>query len=210
MDDGDRVIFWARLDADERYKMFRVDPDGGGEAEVEGSEIPRAGDDGFAEIGPSAASPDGELIAFAADQTASGLYDVWVLPAAGGDALRVTSGVTLAGTNPSFVRPLWWSPGGTRIAFVADYALASKDEPYVVAADGGGQMRLAVIAGDGAQDADQLAWAADGSALVMVADHRVDEQREVFALDPDQEDQEPALVFAAAGGGDADGVLGSR
>lgn len=73
LDDGERALFWARLDADERYKIVVIDGDG--EAVLQGSEIARTGDDGVADIGPIAASPDGTRIAFAADERAGGDAD---------------------------------------------------------------------------------------------------------------------------------------
>lgn len=67
-------------------------------------------------------SPDGSQVAFVRDD------EVWVLPLAGGDAHRVTSGAEHGLTNglAEFIaqeeldrdRGFWWSPDGTHIAYI--------------------------------------------------------------------------------------------
>jgi TolB protein len=52
-------------------------------------------------------SPDGEWLAFYSDR--GGVFEIWMAPVSGGEAVRLTSGT--ADENPS------WSPDGTRVVF---------------------------------------------------------------------------------------------
>lgn len=72
-------------------------------------------------------SPDGKEIAF----TYKG--DIWKVPAAGGNAVRLTS-------QPSYESEPVWSPDGKSIAFASDRAGGS--DIYIMSADGGAARRL--------------------------------------------------------------------
>ena len=204
---GGTILFKSRLAADNGFRLSTVGEDGQNLALLPNAGITRA-DDSIADIGAVGLSPDRSMIAFGADETATA-YDIWVMPVDGSAApTKVTTGVA-AGTEPDFTEPLKWSPDGRTIAFVADYTTANKQEPYVVPAAGGGQTRLAAIAGDATQDAFTLTWSADGSQIYTIADQRAPNDSELFVLDPTQTDQEPQLVFAVVASGDLNGVRSS-
>jgi Tol biopolymer transport system component len=100
----------------------------------------------FFQVQPSW-SPDGKSIAFASRR--SGRTHVYVMPADGGDARRLTSGAA------DDARPTW-SPDGRRIAF------ARGGELYAVAAGGGRPHRITRELGG---DAADPAWSPDGKLI---------------------------------------------
>ena len=109
----------------------------------------------------------GELIAFACED------DLWLAPAEGGRAWRLTAGVAEA-SHPRF------SPDGTQLAFVGREEGAS--EVYVMPAEGGPARRLtyqAALCG-------VAGWWPDGSEIVYASDadrpFRVD--RWLYAVSP--------------------------
>jgi hypothetical protein len=201
-----RILFKSRMDADNAFKLHWLNPDGSGLAIVPGTAVMRA-DDSIAQIGSIGLSTSGDQIAFAADEVQSA-YDVFFVPLDGSATVtRLTSGA-LPARNPNFFAPLWWSPDDERIAFVADYAIDNKYEPYVVRLDGGGEVKLASIGDPGSnlQNARELAWVPDGSALYMIADHAIDNDDSLFLLDSDSPDQTPIAAFHVVSDGDIRGI----
>jgi hypothetical protein len=202
-----KILFKSRMEADNAVKLHWVNPDGTSLEIVPSTSILRA-DDSIAQIGSIGVSTSGEQIAFAADEV-QGAYEIFIMPIDGSStATRITSGTVAAARNPNPWAPLWWSPDDARIAFVADYALDNKYEPYVVALVGGGEVKLASI-GDptsNVQNAKELAWVPDSSTIYMIADHAIDNDDSLFALDADSEDQTPATGFDVVGDGDIRGI----
>lgn len=199
-----RVLFRGRLEVDNIFRLHVVDLDGNISV-LQGSEITRA-DQSIADVGAVGSSPNGNQIAFAADEVL-GTVDVWVLPIQGAAAAtRLTTGLVAPKgetINPDQSQLLKWRPDGQAIAFIADYATPTKDEPFVVSLDGSGPRRLAIIGpADAAADAEAVAWSPDGAQLFVVADHQVPNDTELFALDPALTDQEPTLVVDVTPGGD--------
>ena len=100
-------------------------------------------------------SPDGQWLAVSSDR--SGNKDLWVLPAAGGEPLQLT-------TDPW---PEWapqWSPDGSEIAFYA-YRDGSRSI-WIMPASGGPARRLEAV---GVGDSFVPAWSPDGRHLAFRA-----------------------------------------
>jgi Tol biopolymer transport system component len=197
---GNVVVFKGRMDDDNRIKLYTVDATGGGVDVLPGSEIVRE-DDTFASIGRTDASPNGESIAFAADTT-EGIFDVYVIPSEGGTAQPLTSGLTRGG--PETGQPIKWRRDGQSVAFVADYTVAGKGEPWIAPVDGSGHRRLINMAPDspgiGCESVD---WSPDGSQVFVVANYVLASEDELFVLDAAATDQETAtLVLDTVEGGD--------
>ncbi|MGA8143283.1 MAG: S9 family peptidase [Candidatus Acidiferrales bacterium] len=104
-------------------------------------------------------SPDGKWIAYEvgtpnveANRVA---HDIWLIPAAGGEARQITRG-------GSDTRPRW-SPNGKRLAF-----LSSRDgeqQIYWITLDGGDANRLTSLSGG----ADNELWSPDGKWIAFVS-----------------------------------------
>ena len=151
-------------------------------------------------------------LAFSADMTTAGAYEIFTMPSDDSAApARISSGtITVAAATafrgPSFNVPLAYSPDGTKIAFAADILVDNRYELYVIAADGATtEKRVAVVgpAGDAARDVQALAWATDSSTLAFIADHRADNDFELFRIpNVTAADQAPILVRAVAPSGD--------
>lgn len=88
--------------------------------------------DATANVSP-AISPDGKLVAYSSDRAQSGTTDIWVQQIAGGEPVRLTSGLGLC-HSPSF------SPDGSRIAF---HGGPDSRGIYVISTFGGGARRIA-------------------------------------------------------------------
>ncbi|MCK5146409.1 PD40 domain-containing protein [bacterium] len=95
-----------------------------------------------------ALSPSGQYIAF------SYLGDLWVVPASGGDARRLTD-------HQAYDREPIWSPDGTQIAFTSNRN--SNDDVYIVDVAGGTPKQLTWHSGnDLATD-----WTPDGKSIIF-------------------------------------------
>jgi dipeptidyl aminopeptidase/acylaminoacyl peptidase len=82
-------------------------------------------------------SADGSQIAYSSD--ASGQFNLWIQPAAGGAPRQLTFFTDHA------VRDMAWSPDGSRLAFTADRAGDEQAQVYVVPAGGGDPVRLSAV-----------------------------------------------------------------
>jgi len=112
-------------------------------------------------------SPDGRSIAFASKR--DGHFHVYVMPAAGGDARRLTSGPD-DDTRPS------WSPDGKRIAF------ARRGEVYAIPAAGGKPGQITRELGG---DAGDPAWSPNGKLIAYDYREPGFSSREVWVVDGD-------------------------
>ncbi len=107
-----------------------------------------------------AVSPDGRRIAFLADDA------LWVMDADGERARPL-----VRERSPEVFLRATWSPGGTRIAYVAAHPYGTPDDLVTVPADGGSPVvalsdrRLTILT---AGSASGLAWAPDGRILFVL------------------------------------------
>lgn len=209
-----QILFKGRIAADDAIRLHRVPLAGGAITVLPQSEIPRVGGGtGIADYGSIGLSPDGNQIAFAADET-PGIYDLWAMPVSGSEPpTRLTAGL-VAPAPPAVIRPdpgqpLRWSPDGQQVAFTADYVTLRKDDAFVALLDGSGHRRVVDVGGgaDPNADVESLGWSPDGTQLYMVADQQTPNQVELFVLDPTLTDQTPTLVLGVPTGGNLRGDI---
>ncbi|AWG45825.1 hypothetical protein AM586_15230 [Massilia sp. WG5] len=112
-------------------------------------------------------SPDGKRIVF------SNQGALWVMPAAGGAATRITDW-HLEPTAPV------WSPDGKRIAF-QNYAPEANYHIWTIDPDGRRPEELTT----GPNDDREPAWTPDGSALVFSSDRSNDGQYKIWSVPAD-------------------------
>jgi Tol biopolymer transport system component len=112
----------------------------------------------------AAPSPDGSRIVFSAQGA------LWVMPAAGGAAKRITD-YHLEPTAPV------WSPDGKRIAF-QNYAPEGNFHIWTIDPDGRNPRELT----EGPFDDREPAWLPDGSGLVFSSDRSRDGQYKIWRV----------------------------
>ena len=117
-------------------------------------------------------SPDGTMIAFDSDR--SGNYDIWVIPAIGGEATQIT-------TDPADDRSPTWSPNGTEIAF-------SRSSGIWAIPNAGGVPRQIASMGE------NPAWSPDGSQIAF------DERWEFISVTSASDGGEPVSITCPDGG----------
>src|SRR5262245_53998701 len=105
-------------------------------------------------------SPDGKWVAYSVESVDvakdESNKDIWMVPFAGGDAVRLTS------SPKSESRPKW-SPDGRYLAFLSGRE-GEKTQVYVLDRQGGEAQRLTSFAGG----VSTLVWSPDGTRLALV------------------------------------------
>ena len=158
--DGQRITFWAGVDADiEIYEM-----------DMDGTNVTQLTDNDEDDREPSW-SPDGQRIAVSARR--DGKWKIYLMDADGTDETRLT-------TNEGWVTESQpdWSPDGRRIAFVS-----TRDAGwgiYVINVDGSNMTRLS---GDSESEDLDPSWSPDGRRIAFQS-YR-DGNSQIYVMDAD-------------------------
>lgn len=201
-----QVIVQARLTADGKRLLYKVNLDGTGLDLVGNALIDRGGNN-LADVWSYAVSADGTTIAFAADGIVATAFEIYKMK--GDDSAaptRLTGGNVPVDREVHRFDPMVFSPDGTQLAFHADYgATLDKFEPYVMNIADGAMHRLAVIgtAANAEQDSTGvIAWSHDGSKLYVIGDHRANNDAELYSLATADTDGVPSLLVDPPASGD--------
>jgi len=104
-------------------------------------------------------SPDGKWIAYSVStpdlETNHSIRDIWLVPAAGGDARQLTRGG--GDTRPR------WSPDGKKLAFIS--ARDGTPQVYYVPLEGGEATRVTFLS----TGADNELWSPDGKTIAFIS-----------------------------------------
>ncbi|WP_157996006.1 S9 family peptidase [Thermomonospora amylolytica] len=140
-------------------------------------------------------SPDATLVAYSGN--ASGRYELWVVPVAGGEPRR------LAGFPDRAVRQMAWTPDGKELVFSADRGGDEQYRLYRVPAEGGEPVELS-SGGDCQRILAAAPFDASGRFLVYAANDRDPHTQDLLLLDLEQERERrftppPDVVFEPTG-----------
>ena len=104
-------------------------------------------------------SPDGKWIAYSVStpdlETNHAIHDIWLVPAAGGDARKLTR-------SGSDTRPRW-SPDGKKLAFIS--GRDGTPQVYYVPLEGGEATRVTFLS----TGADNELWSPDGKSIAFIS-----------------------------------------
>ncbi|MDB4956862.1 MAG: hypothetical protein JWO36_4431 [Myxococcales bacterium] len=203
-DSNNNVYFRARLVVgDARFQLFKSTPDGSTRTNVT-AYVPARTDASVPDIGSFGISPDGTKIVISADAPTATNYDLYAVAFATSTTSTKLTNLTAAG-HPDFTAPLWFSPDGSRVAFVGNIASARR-EPFVSKLDGTDTHRLlsvtATCSGCATPDADSVQWTADGAALYVAGDLTSNNDTKLYRVNSATTDQTPALAVDVPTNGD--------
>jgi Tol biopolymer transport system component len=125
--DGERVVYYADQDHDERYELYSVALGGGAAVKLNDELMPGG------RIFDWEITPDDESVVYTADTEGDGIVELFTAPLAGGSA-PVKLNAPLGPTADIGVFEI--SPDGARVAFVADLQTDEAYELYSVPIDG--------------------------------------------------------------------------
>ncbi len=115
-------------------------------------------------VSDSQISRDGKWVAYAVSTPAMelnrGVSNIWIIPAAGGEAIQVTQGGR--DTSPA------WSPDGKTLAFLS--ARDATSQVYLLSMEGGEAKKLTQLS----TGADVFKWAPDGKSVAFTSAVYVD------------------------------------
>lgn len=180
---GSDIVFAGSLPGEGETRFYRTAADGSGTPmEILVTNFPTTFN---GDIDEMAVTPDGQTIVFIGDLTTDDVDELYSMPIAGGEAMRLTP------TIPGFadLGPFVISPDGTTIAFVADFEDDTVSEAFVVGIGGGVPTQVSddltgvgynadVVAGVG-----RIAFTPDSASIVYIADGRANGVNEMFIVD---------------------------
>lgn len=168
---GDRVLYLADQDVDEKFEIYTVPVSGGPSTRVNGSLIAT----GDVREDSLQFSDDGSQVLYIADQITNEVYELFVAPSTGGDSLRLNSQLV----NSGDVTAAEFSLDGERVVYLADTRVNDIFELFSVSTSGGESVRLSEALAS-TRDVSDFEITPDGQYVVFLADQEVDERFELY------------------------------
>ncbi len=173
---GDRAVYVADQEQDQRFELYSVPTLGGTPVRLNAM-LANGGD---VTPGSQRFSPDGARVLFHADQDEDDVFEIYSVPSGGGTTQRL-NGELVHGGDVNW-RGVQFNLDGTRVLYTADQLVNEKHELFSVPADGGAATRLS---GDLVSDGDVVddaVFSPDGSRVLYRADQFQDETVELFSV----------------------------
>jgi Tol biopolymer transport system component len=169
-----RVAYVADQDTAGMMELFSVPITGGPIVKLNPT---ITDEDGSVDSGTLAFSPDSSRVVFISDWETYANYELFSVPAAGGEATRLNGDLPMNGSLSGFEI----TPDGDNVVYVASQDDASETELYIVPITGGESVQL-----NGPLVAGGLVWTAmispDGGHVVYTAEQDVAGQWEIFSV----------------------------
>ncbi len=210
-DSADNAYFSARVTTgDTEFQLFDAAPDGSMRTDITSIFATRTLDGSTPDIGGFSISPDGATLVANVDTPVVAAYDMWATDTATlGVPLNLTN-LTAAG-HANFTAPFWFSPDGTKVAYLATF-LSARNEPYVSSLDGSDaapKRLVSVLAtcldcdtGTPTPDVNIFQWKPDGTAAYIIGDITNNNVTRGYVIDPTMTDQTPTLAVDVPDSGD--------
>lgn len=123
---GDLVVFRSNHENFNKYQLYSAPSDGSVAANRLNQGLPPTGD-----VNDFTVSPTGNRVAYIADLSSNGVFDLFTVRTAGGGIRQLNSPYAPHGDTTSFE----FSPDGQRVAFVADASIDGDFELFIAIAD---------------------------------------------------------------------------
>jgi Tol biopolymer transport system component len=172
-----RIAFIADKDTDETYELYVVKPDGTDLVKASGPMVLNGYVWGFRW------SPDDSKIAYMASQDTANVFELYVVNADGSGQIKVSG--TMVSGGDVFPNNFFWSPDGSKIAYMASQDTANVFELYVVNADGSGLVKVSGTITNPDGDVDDISWSPDSSKIVYNVDGDIDGVYEIYVVNSD-------------------------
>ena len=173
--DGTRVLYYADQTTDEVFEAFSVPLTGGTAAKLNGT-LAVGGDVSNAGLQFNSSSAQ---VLFHGDQTTDEVFEVFIVPSAGGAPVKLNGALVANGDTQS--TDLQFSPNGSRVIYLADQTTDEVFEAFSVPSAGGSTIKLndTLVAGG---DVTLQRINSDGSQVLYLADQTTDEVFEIFSV----------------------------
>ncbi len=214
-DNANNAYFSARVTTGStQFQLFQAKPDGTLRTDITATFPLRTLDSTAPDIGGFSISPDGATLVVNADTPVLGNYDMWVTDTATlGAPINLTN--IAAPGHANFTAPFWFSPDGTKVAYLATFESA-RNEPYVSSLDGSdvALKRLVNVlatcldcdSGTPTPDVTLFQWKPDGTAAYIIGDITNNNVTRGYVIDPTMTDQTPTLAVDVPDSGDLFGL----
>ncbi len=156
---ADFVVFLADKDTDQINELFRYD--------TQTDTLSKLNDVLIANgrVLDYAISPDGESVAYRADQETQGVTELYVATIDGSGVIKLNAGMANAAGN---VVEYQWSPDSAQIVYSADADIANITEVYLADRDGGNHVKINGSVGASVVFLQQPTWSPDGRYVAQL------------------------------------------